>query len=83
MISGPKAQYKGMGTINGAGTYGFLLTATDGQVSGGGGVDKFRIKIWDINNSGTIVYDNVMGVSNDIDYANPQTISSGSIVIHK
>jgi hypothetical protein len=83
VISGPKAQYKGTGTINGAGTYGFLLTATDGQVSGGGGVDKFRIKIWDINNSGTIVYDNVMGASNDIDYANPQTISSGSIVIHK
>lgn len=25
--------------------YGFLVTATDGQESGGGGVDRFRIKI--------------------------------------
>src|SRR5215475_6771678 len=42
VVSGPKAQYKGAGTVNGAGNYGFLLTATDGQVAGGGGVDKFR-----------------------------------------
>ena len=70
------------GQINGAGNYGFLLTATDGQVTGGGSVDKFRIKIWDNNNGGAIVYDNVGG-SDDIDTANPQAIGGGSIVIHK
>jgi hypothetical protein len=79
---GAKAQYKGSGTINGAGDYGFLLTATDGQVSGGGGVDKFRIKIVD-KAAGTVVYDNVLGVSDDMDAANPQAIGGGSIVIHK
>jgi hypothetical protein len=82
VVSGPKAQYKGVGTINGSGDYGFLLTATDGQVNGGGGVDKFRIKIWN-RTTGLVVYDNVAGASEDIDSANPQAIGGGSIVIHK
>jgi uncharacterized repeat protein (TIGR03803 family) len=82
VVSGAKAQFKGFGRINGAGAYGFLLTATDGQVSGGGGVDKFRIKIWD-QASGVICYDNVTGSPDDIDTANPQAIGGGSIVIHK
>jgi hypothetical protein len=81
VVSGPKAQFKGVGTINGQGNYGFLLTATDGQMPGGGGLDKFRIKIWDIG-SGVVVYDNVPSASDDIDAANPQVISGGSIVIH-
>ncbi|MCZ7639998.1 MAG: hypothetical protein M5U12_30475 [Verrucomicrobia bacterium] len=37
---GAKAQYKGTGTVNGLGNYGFLLTATDGQITGGGGSDR-------------------------------------------
>jgi PKD repeat protein len=82
VVAGAKAQYKGTGIVNGTGNYGFLLTAVDGQVNGGGGVDKFRIKIWDINNGGTVVYDNGLGASEDIDSASPQPISSGSIVIH-
>jgi hypothetical protein len=81
-ISGAKAQYKGSGTINGAGNYGFLLTATDGQVNGDGGVDKFRIKIWYKNNGDAIVYDNAPG-SDDIDASGQTAISGGSIVIHK
>ncbi len=54
VVSGAKAQYKGSGTVNNAGTYGFLLTATDGAISGGGGVDKFRIKVWNLSNSAII-----------------------------
>lgn len=79
VISGPKAQYKGTGTINGSGSYGFILTAIDGQIRGGGGTDKFRIKIWDTS-TGSVVYDNQMGAS---DTADPSTvIGGGSIVIH-
>jgi hypothetical protein len=81
VVSGAKAQYKGTGTVNGQPGYGFLLTATDGQLQGGGGVDKFRIKIWDVS-TGQVVYDNVLGASDDIDNANPQAIAGGSIVIH-
>ena len=80
VIAGAKAQYKGSGTINGSGDYGFLLTAIDGQVNGGGGIDKFRIKIWD-KASGGRVYDNQMNAPDDAD---PTTaIQGGSIVIHK
>jgi len=82
VVAGAKAQYKGSGTINGAGDYGFLLTATDGQQQGDGGVDKFRIKIVD-NAIGAVVYDNVRGGSDDMSAANPQAIGGGSIVIHK
>ncbi len=81
VVSGARAQYKGTGTINGTGNYGFLLTAIDGQVKGGGGVDKFRIKIWDNDEGGIIVYDNKMGSS---DVGNDATeLGGGSIVIHK
>lgn len=81
VVAGPKAQYKGTGTVNGAGDYGFLLTATDGALPGGGGVDKFRIKVWE-KVSGALVYDNVRGASDDTDAADPQAIAGGSIVIH-
>jgi FtsP/CotA-like multicopper oxidase with cupredoxin domain len=83
VVAGAKAQYKGIGTVNGAGNYGFLLTATDGQLSGGGGVDKFRLKVTDNDNGGALVYDNALGSPEDIDVANPQAISGGSIVVHK
>jgi hypothetical protein len=80
VIAGPKAQFKGQGTINGDGDYGFLLTATDGQVAGGGGVDRFRIKIWD-RATEQVIYDNQMGTADDAD---PVTLlGGGAIVIHK
>ena len=79
VVSGAKAQYKGTGTVNGAPGYSFLLTATDGQLNGGGGFDRFRIKVWDTA-SGDVVYDNVDGAS---DSADPQALGGGSIVIHK
>lgn len=41
VVAGAKGQFKGRGSINGSGDYGFLLTAVDGSM------DKFRIKIWD------------------------------------
>ena len=68
------------GSINGAGDYWFMLTATDGQTAGGGGTDKFRIKIWD-KDTGTAAYDNQPGASND---SAPSTgLQGGSIVVHK
>jgi hypothetical protein len=49
--------------------------------SGGGGVDKFRIKIQQ-NNEG-VIYVNKFGTFDDIDNADPQELGGGSIVIHK
>lgn len=79
VVAGAKAQFKGEGTINGAGRYGLLLSAIDGQRNGGGGSDKFRIKLWALD-SNTVVYDNQLGAADD---TNPTTVlGGGSIVIH-
>jgi hypothetical protein len=79
VISGIRAQYKGSGTINGTGDYGFLLTAIDGDLSPTPTADKFRIKIWNKSN-GSTVYDNQYLVEDGTD---PTTIiGGGSIVIH-
>ena len=81
VVAGAKAQFKGTGTINGSGNYGFMLTAIDGQISGGGGVDKFRIKVWDKNNGDAVVYDNQV-IGDPSDTAIPTTaLGGGSINI--
>jgi hypothetical protein len=66
--AGTNAQFQGKGTINGTGSYTFMLWATDG----GNSNDKFRLQITDDNNGGATVYDNGF----------EQVIASGSIVIH-
>ncbi|HAL15792.1 MAG TPA: hypothetical protein DCP32_03260 [Anaerolineaceae bacterium] len=48
VIAGTKATFKGEGTINGVGSYKFMITADDGAP------DDFRIQIWGDGN----VYDN-------------------------
>ncbi len=84
VISGARAQYKGTGTVNGAGSYGFLLTAIDGQINGGGGLDKLRMKIWNKNAGDALVYDNQVACGDQSDTANPCTaLGGGSIIIHK
>jgi len=49
VVAGNKAQFKGVGTINGEGSYKFMISADDDNP------DTFRIQIWDDNG---IVYDN-------------------------
>ena len=78
VVSAERAQYKGIGTINNAGEFGFLVTVIDGKISGV--EDLIRIKIWDLA-TGDIVYDSQPGYPNT---AHPTTkIGGGSIVIHK
>jgi len=78
VVSGARALYKGTGTINNAGSYKFMLTAIDGQIPGGGGRDKFRMKITDAS-GGALVYDNLL---NAPDSSDPTTLlGAGSIVI--
>ncbi|MEW6217899.1 MAG: PKD domain-containing protein, partial [Thermodesulfobacteriota bacterium] len=80
VVAGAKAKYKGDGAINSAGGFGFLLTATDGQLAGGGGVDTFRMKIWD-KATGTVIYDNQPGEADDAEATT--ALGGGSIVIHR
>jgi uncharacterized repeat protein (TIGR01451 family) len=67
VIDKARAQFKGFGKINGVSGYEFIVTVIDGSIAGSGGVDKFRIKIWE-KTTGIIVYDTQPGAS---DAANP------------
>jgi hypothetical protein len=80
VISGAKAQFRGFGKVGGSAGYDFTLTVIDGQLSGGGGVDKFRLKIWE-KTSGRIVYDNQMGAGDADDPTTP--VGGGSSIVIK
>jgi hypothetical protein len=80
-IWGARAQFRGFGKVNGDSGYNFILTVIDGQLTGGGGVDKFRIKIWK-KTTGTLVFDSQMGASDATDPSTPVGTGS-SIVIQK
>ena len=81
LVSGPMAQYKGAGAINGSANYTFLLTARDGSLAGGNTPDGFRMKIMD--STGTnVIYDNMLGVADDMTSNNTQALAGGSVVIH-
>lgn len=79
-VAGAKARFEGAGTINGKGSYRFMAVAIDGEIEGGGGLDKFRIRIWDAAGGG-LIYDNEVGKDENGD---PTTvIGGGSLVIHE
>jgi PKD repeat protein len=81
VVAGHRAQFKGVGTINGVGNYGFMISAIDEKLTPSTDVDLFRIKIWDKDLGDSVVYDNEMGAGDDAD---PTTaIGGGSIVVHK
>ena len=81
VVAGARMQFKGWGSINGEGKYAFMLAAIDGLVTGGGGSDRFRIKIWH-EQSAAIIYDNQPGTNDNEGLNDATIIGGGSIVIH-
>lgn len=79
VVFGARAVFMGSGTINGAGDYRFFVSVIDGQKPGGGGDDKFRIRIWEAA-TGIPVYDNGLGAS--ITTPPATSLGGGSITIH-
>lgn len=75
-IVGAKATIMGSGRVKNNQNYSFMLIAIDGQATGGGGVDKFGIKIWD-KTTGQVVYDNTTGT------LGPTPTQKGHIIIRK
>lgn len=67
------AKYKGHGTVNGNGQYGFILTACDKGESSTAG-DTFRIQIFDAKNETVGVYDNFKSASNHMNDYNGTVI---------
>ena len=79
VTTGARGEYMGTGTVNGAGSYGFIISVIDGSQLTPTQTDTFRIKVWDPA-SGTVLYDSQMG---DPDYADPTTpITGGSLTVH-
>ncbi|QCK13295.1 T9SS type A sorting domain-containing protein [Mangrovivirga cuniculi] len=76
VIAGQKAMYKGTGTINGAGSYKFMLSAIDGTTKADG--DRFRMQIWDMSDN--LIYDNQLGKDENADAST--YLGGGSITIH-
>jgi len=81
VIGGPKATFKGVGTINGAGNFGFMLKAIDEKLTPSTDVALCSIKIWDKDDGDAVVYDSSLGAVDDGD--STTAISGGQIVIHK
>jgi hypothetical protein len=80
-VAGHQAKYKGVGRVNGAPNYGFMLSAIDEALTPSTDVDLFRIKIWDEDDGDAVTYDNQI---DDGDDADPSTaVQGGNIVIHK
>jgi hypothetical protein len=83
VVAGAKAKFKGTGTINGTGSYKFMLTGIDADVNTNDDflVDRFRIRIWSVDELGneTVVYDNALGDDSD---SATTAIGGGSIVVH-
>jgi hypothetical protein len=80
VITNSKAQFRGFGKVNGSAGYDFTLTVIDGNLSGGDGVDKFRLKVWE-KTTGRVVYDNQPAAS---DAADPvAAVGTGSSITIK
>lgn len=75
-----RAQLKGTGTLNGVEGYGFVLTAIDGDLPGGTGADRFRMKIFD-SATNSVVYDNQPGESDASSAAT--NLGGGNVIIHQ
>jgi hypothetical protein len=85
VVSTCRASYRGEGTIEGSPfSYKFMVSVVDGQINGGGNIDKFRIKITE-KASGKLVYDNLIGYDDnyDLNVVPSTVIGGGSIVIHE
>lgn len=76
VVGGDKAKFQGSGSVNGVPGYKFLVVVADGQITGGGAPDRFRIRIWEPATN-QVVYDN------QIPEASGPEIGGGNIKIHQ
>ncbi len=82
VVQNHKAIFKGTGTLSGTGNYGFIISAVDAALTPSTSVDLFRIRIWDKDNGGVVIYDNQIACSNISEDADScATIAGGDIKI--
>ncbi len=78
VIAGARAQLRGAGRVNGAGSYVFQIAVVDGQGLVPSTPDRLRIRIWE-SASGVLVYDNERGSPDGTDPAS--ALGGGSITV--
>lgn len=86
VVSGARAQYKGVGLLNGQPGYKFLLTAVDGASLGRTTPDRFRIKIWHVDaalQADVVDYDNQLSTTAEGTNDEGTQLASGSVVIKR
>ncbi|MBQ0904550.1 PKD domain-containing protein [Micromonospora sp. U21] len=75
-----KVAVKGVGTVNGASGYGFIVYGYDDP-------DRLRLVVWPLsageNPGSTKLYDNRAVGGWDLDVADPQPLSGGSLQVHQ
>jgi hypothetical protein len=79
-VSSPQAQFSGIGSVNGAAGYDFLVTGLVGKLQGKKVPDKLRIKVWN-HATGQVVYDNQQGAPNNA--APAVALGGGDVTVHK
>ncbi|MBB6611940.1 PQQ-binding-like beta-propeller repeat protein [Pontibacter sp. Tf4] len=85
VVSGDRAVFKGEGTLQGRGRYGFLVSVQD---AGGNRAndrdDQIRVRIWNLEDGNNIVYDNFEQAGDIYDMSTGlQPIERGQIIIHR
>lgn len=73
-----RTQCAGVGTLDGEGGYGFQVTALDSDAGGGEEIERFRLRIWELE-SGKTVYESQPNADDDPEAAAP--IDGGAIVV--
>jgi hypothetical protein len=85
VVNGAKAQFKGSGKMTTGlvvqAGIAFILTAIDGQLTGGGGADKIRMKIYN-KSTGQVYYDNQPGTSDANDPVTAVTSGSSIVIVN-
>lgn len=76
VVTGCEAQFEGTGTVNGAGSYPFVVTAIDGSLCATPTSDSFSIQV--DNSDGSVLYDSTGSVS----VTTPNPLQEGAIQIH-
>ena len=75
VVKGPRASFKGKGSVNGGGEFGFLVTVVDAADG-----DRFRLRIWEIDTPARVIFDNAP--EHEVGSAAGTALGGGSIVIH-
>lgn len=83
IVQGQQAVVRGVGTLNGSGSYSFILSVSDtGEEDSRQPSDRLRLRIWNTANANDLLYDNYLSGGDILDLQQEQPILyAGQVVI--